>query len=236
MKKYIGIILVVSSFAICSALDLTKYQNVQFVKEVNVTQPSVAEITNLSRLGNYIITNDKGEAVEQQSLTVVRSVVIPPQQAEGCLDTCINAQTLADGNTNTTFDFPLASQGVQHGKIKIVYAKPLETDSIVFETTGDSYVPTAFTLMIDGKRILNTMQGRSAKFPKMMAQSIEISFDYNQPIRFTEVGVGLNKEESVTNSLRFVYQPKVKYILYSDAPTGRDTVSSPAVNLFTKNK
>jgi hypothetical protein len=50
------------------------------------------------------------------------------------------------------------------------------------------------------------------------------------------VGVGLNKEEEITNSLRFVYQPKMNYVLYSDSPTGRENIPAPAINLFTKTK
>jgi hypothetical protein len=88
--------------------------------------------------------------------------------------------------------------------------------------------------MIDGKRILNTTQGGMAKFPKMMAQRVEIEFEYTQPIRFTEVGVGSNKEEEITSSLRFVYQPKESYILYTNSPTGRESVPLPPIDLFSK--
>jgi hypothetical protein len=236
MKKYIIVGLFFSSLASCFAADLTQYQNVKFVQNLIVTQPTIVEIENLSSLGNYVVTDDTGKYVEQQSQTIRKSDVILPTEALGCTTTCKNAVTLADGNIDTTFDFPLLSSGVQKGKIKIVYAKPLETDSIIFRTTNDSYVPTAFTLVIDGKRILNTMQGGSARFPKMTAQSIEIDFEYTQPIRFTEVGVGFNKEEQVTNTVRFVYQPNVKYMLYLDSPLGRESIPLPAINLFAKEK
>lgn len=235
MKKYVIIALSVSTLAMCSALDLTKYQNVQFIEELTLKQPAIVEIVNLNQLGNYVVVDDKGESVPQQSQTVRKTRIIPPLQAEGCTTICKNASALLDGSTETTFDFPLISSGLQKGKIKIVYATSLETDSVVFQTTADSYMPTAFTLVIDGKCILNTMQGGSARFPKMMAQTIEIEFEYIQPIRFTEVGVGLNKEEEITNTVRFVYQPAMKYSLYTDSPTGREFVQSPNINLFSKN-
>lgn len=236
MKKYILTGLIISSFTWCFAADLTRYKNVEFVENLTVTQPTIVEITNLSNLGNYVVTDDNGNYIEQQSQTIRKSKIILPLQAEGCINICKNAITLADGNLDTTFDFPLQSAGIQKGKIKIIYAKPLETDSILFQTTSDSYAPTVFTLVIDGKRVLNTMQGGSAHFPKMIAQSIEIEFDYDQPIRFTEVGIGFNKEEMVTNTVRFVYQPNTKYALYLDSSLERETIPSPAINLFANNK
>lgn len=234
MKKYISMALVCSSFAVCFAVDLSRYQDVQFMQDLNVVQPSIVEITNLNQLGNYIVTDNDGNVIQQQSQIVRKSSVVSPLKVDGCTSTCKDASLLADGRTDTTFDFPLISSGIQKGKIKIVYAKPLLTDSVVFQTTRDSYMPTAFTLMIDGKRILNTIQGGSARFPKMMAQNVEIEFEYNQPIRFTEVGVGLNREETVTSQVRFVYQPGTKYLFYTNSPTGRDGAPSPTVNLFAK--
>lgn len=236
MKKYIILALSISTLTSCFALDLTRYQNVQFIQTIPVLQPTIVEIINLNKLGNYVVVDDKSEPVPQQIQIVKNTKIIPPLQAEGCTNICKNASSLTDGQAETTFDFPLISGGIQKGKIKITYAKPLETDSVVFQTTNDSYMPTVFTLMIDGKRILNTMQGGSARFPKMMAQSIDIEFEYSQPIRFTEVGVGLNKEENVTSSVRFVYQLKMKYSLYTDSPTGREYVPATDINLFSKNK
>ncbi len=240
MKKYIGTLLLLSSFVVSFAQtkvsDLSLYKHVQFIKVLEVEQPAIVEIQNLNQSGNYIVIDDNGEAIQQQSQTIRETKIIPPLRVEGCTSTCSDAEALLDGNEETTFDFALSSSGVQRGRIKIVYANPLETDSVVFRATRDSYMPTSFTLMIDGERILNTIQGGSARFPKMMTQTVDIEFEYNQPIRFTEVGVGLNKEEEVSNVVRFVYQPKMKYTLYLDSPTGRENVPPSAINLFAKNK
>lgn len=236
MKKYILVSLIFTSFAVSFASDLTQYKNVRLIQEGRFIQPTIVQISNLSQMGDYVVTDDTGKYIEQQSQTTKTSNIILPTDVQGCTTSCKNAITLADGNVDTTFDFPLLSSGLQKGKIKIMYASPLETDSIVFQTTQDSYMPTAFTLMIDGKRILNTIQGGRAHFPKMMAQNIEIEFEYAQPIRFTEVGVGFNKVEHVSGVVRFVYQPHQKYILYLDSPTGRESLPLPAVNLFAKNK
>lgn len=235
MRKYIIAGLFVASISSCFADDLSRYQNMQLVKVVQVKQPVVAEINNLSSTSSYVLADSLGKYVEQQVQVIHTSAIVLPRKAEACMDVCRNAVALADGKEDTTFDFPLLSNGIQKGVIKIEYAKPLLTDSITFETTGDSYMPNAFMLMIDGKRILNTMEGRSAHFPKMMAQNIEIQFDYNQPIRFTEVGVGFNKEEHVSTSLRFVYQPGIKYVLYTDSLVGKESVPYPSINLFAKN-
>jgi hypothetical protein len=235
MKKYVYSLIVISSLSFCSASDLSSYKNVRLIQELNVTQPAIVEITKLNQSDNYLVTNDKGESVPQQ-LQVIRKIkLIPPSQVEGCTNVCVDAYSLADEDERTTFDFPLLSDGPQHGKIKIVYAKPIETSSVVFRTTRDSYMPNAFTLVIDGKRILNTIQGGSAMFPKMMAQKVEIEFEYSQPIRFTEVGVGSLREEEVLSTLRFVYQPKMKYMLYIDSLV-RSAFPSPVINLYAKNK
>lgn len=234
MKKSIFFGLVIASLMSCYAEDITRYQNVYVIKNSNVKQPAISEIKNLHSLGNYVIVDGEGKYIQQQSQTVYTSEVILPLQAEGCTDTCKNALPLADGSLDTTFDFPLNSSGVQKGSIAIKYAKPLLTDSITFKTTSDSYMPTAFTLTIDGKRILNTIDGGSARFPRMTAQNIEIQFEYTQPIRFTEVGVGFNKDEKALTSVRFVYQPGQTYTLYTDSPLGREFIPSPVVNLYAK--
>ncbi|MCF7844006.1 thrombospondin type 3 repeat-containing protein [Candidatus Gracilibacteria bacterium] len=235
MKIYICTVLLVSSLSVCFASDLSSYKNVRLVQELNVSQPAIVEITKLDQLGNYVVTNDKGDIIPQQPQTIRKTKLIPPSQVEGCTNVCVNAPALADGNEKTTFDFPLLSSGKQSGKIKIVYAKPIETSSVIFKTTSDSYTPTVFTLMIDGKRILNTIQGGSARFPKMLAQNVEIEFEYSQPIRFTEVGIGSLIEEEIINTLRFVYQPKTTYMLYTNSLV-RSTYPSPAINLYSKNK
>lgn len=235
MKKSTLTLLCIASLTACFASDLSLYKNVQTIPNLDITQPTIVEIRNLNQSGDYVIVDDKSISIEQQSQTLRTTKIIPPQEVNGCTIACMNAQALADGNESTTFDFPLVSNGMQHGKIKIVYTTPLETDSVVFRTTADSYMPNVFTLVIDGKRILNTSSGGSARFPKMIAKTIEIDFDYNQPIRFTEVGVGVNKEESVTNSVRFIYKPNTTYTLYLDSPTGRESLPLPVINLFVKN-
>ena len=235
MKKYLLIGLLLSSSFVCYAADLTLYKNVQLVKALPVTQPAIVEITNLDQAINYTVVNDTNQVIPQQFQTERNRTIIPPQQVVACMATCVNAPALADSDERTTFDFPLTTSGIQRGSIKIVYAKPLETDSVTFRTTGDSYMPRVFTLTIDGKRILNTTQGSSARFPKMMAQTVVIEFEYDQPIRFSEVGVGSVIDEGIVSMLRFVYQPSMRYMVYSSSSV-RDIAPSPAINLFGKNK
>jgi hypothetical protein len=235
MKKVIQLLMlgaiVLGTYNVSYAADLTGYKNKRPIQVISPSQPTIVEIKNLSQSGNYVVTDDTNKAIEQQSLTVRQRKIIPPQQVEACTTTCTNATALADGDDATTFDFPLLSKGTQKGKIKIVYAKPLMTDTVVFRTTSDSYMPQAFTLMIDGKAVLNTISGDSAHFPKMEATTVEIEFTYDQPIRFTEVGVGLNTEEDVSS---VVYQPNTKYILYTDSPLGKENTPVPAIDLFAK--
>lgn len=228
MRKSIILAVSVSAIVTCFAGGITEYKNIGTISGINVTQPTIVEIKNLNKDGNYIIVNENSSSTQQQFQTVKK--VIPPQKVEACTNKCVEAPTLADGNENTTFDFPLISNGLQQGRIRINYNSPVLTDSVVFRTTSDSYMPTSFTLVIDGKRILNTIQGSRAMFPRMMAGNIEIEFMYNQPIRFTEVGVGSNLEE--VSNVRFIYQPKGKYSIYLDSPLGREYIPSPAVNLF----
>lgn len=224
----------IASFSFCFAQDLTRYKHVQDIESITVNQPTVVEIKDLNILGNVVVTDSKGAYIEQQFQVVHSSDVILPKSVEACMTTCESAIALADGNTETTFDFSLKKSGTQKGKITIQYSEPLETDSVVFKTTSDSYMPTAFTLIIDGKRILNTIEGGSAHFPRMSAQNIEIEFEYNQPIRFTEVGVGFNKNEKSMGVVRFVYLQGMKYMLYSDSSLGKEVLPLPAINLFAK--
>jgi hypothetical protein len=247
MKKISLIGVIISSLSLClahvgdhsslsSSTDFSLYKNVQFIKDIDAKQPIVVEILNLSPVEDYVVVDDHGNVVQQQSKVIRKSTIIPPLRAEGCSLSCSDARMLLDGNELTAFDFSLASNGYQKGTITIRYNQPIDTDSISFQVTRDSYLPTSFALTIDGKRILNTIQGGSAHFPKMSARDVVIEFEYNQPIRFTEVGVGLQKEETVFGVVRFVYQPQEKYVLYSKAPTGKEHVAQSAIDLFIKNK
>ena len=235
MKKYyILASLSLLSVMSCAAADLSLYKNLRPIDTAVVNQPTITEVKGLPYGVSYVLLDDKGNSVPSQSQTIRTSKVIPPVSVEACTSTCKDAPSLADGDERTTFDFPISSSGAQKGKITITYAKPLVTDSLMFRTTRDSYVPTAFTLTIDGKRTLNTLSGTSARFPRMEATKVEIEFEYNQPIRFTEVGVGSVTEEVVSNSLRFVYQPGAQYVLYFDSPSGGESIPGPSINLFAK--
>ncbi len=234
MKKISIIGVCISTFSLCFAQDITLYKNVQDIQTLKVAQPTVVEIKDLDVSGNIVVTDSNGKYIEQQFQVVTTSNVITPKRVQGCTTVCKSAIELADNNLETTFDFPLVTSGVQKGKITIEYAKPLETDTLTFSTTEDSYIPTAFSLVIDGKRILNTMEGGSAHFPRMTAQVVEIEFEYTQPIRFTEVGVGFNKEEKSMGVVRFVYLQGMSYKLYLDSTTRRENISTPSVDLFAK--
>ena len=237
MKKYtLASIFLIGIFSTCFAADLSRYQNVRHVEELKVTQPAIVELSRLDSSRVYVVATLQGETIQQQFQTIRTTRVILPTKVEACMTVCTPALALADTNQDTTFDFPLTTVGTQKGVIKITYAKPLVTDRIVFQVTGDSYMPNAFTLMIDGKRILNTIEGSAAKFPQMSAQNVEIAFEYSQPIRFREVGVGVTTEEDVNNMIRFVYQPNTEYILYTGVGIGREDTPTPPINLFAKNK
>ena len=236
MKKYLAIVAITTSFSFLYAADLSRYQNVVPIEEIKVNQPAIVQVTNPDQSGSYIITTNSGEVIPQQFETLRKVKIIPPVHVEACTSTCVPAPSIADSDERTTFDFPLLSSGGQKGKIIIVYKNSKETNAVVFRTTGDSYMPTSFTLTVDGNRILNTISGGVAKFPKMSAKKVEIEFDYYQPIRFTEVGIGSDKEEEVTNLIRFVYQPGTKYLLYKNSYWGRDGAPSPTINLYAKNK
>lgn len=237
MKKYtLASILLIGVFSACSAADLSRYQSVRHIEDLKVMQPAIVELSYLDQSRIYVVATEQGETIQQQFQTIRTTTVILPTKVEACITTCTSALALADTRQDTTFDFPLTTSGTQKGVIKITYAKPLVTDRIVFQVTGDSYMPNAFTLMIDGKRILNTIEGSAAKFPRMSAQNVEITFEYTQPIRFREVGVGFTTEEKINNMIRFVYQPGTKYNLYIGTGIGRENTPTPPINLFAKNK
>lgn len=233
-KQYVIVAACILSVGLCFGLDLTNYQRVQKINEVTVTQPAIAQISNLTSSSNYVVTKVNGEVVPQQSEIIRKTIILQPERVVACMTTCQPAPSIADGNEATHYDFILSSSGIQKGRIEIVYREPVETNSIVFSTTEDSYLPTAFTLVIDGKLVLNKTEGRSAVFPLITAKSIEINFEYSQPIRFTEVGVGSIKKEELTKSIRFVYEPQTKYLLYRDSPLGMISFPTPPINLFAK--
>lgn len=235
-KNILGVFFIlgihVTSYAYSA--DLSLYQNIQKIQPLTVTQPAIVQVSHLDPSHVYVIATDKGEVIEQQFQTIRKTNVIMPIRVEACMQTCVQALTLADVKQDTTFDFPLITEGLQKGVIKITYAKLLETDRVIFQTTNDSYVPSSFKLMIDGKLVLNTIQGSVVKFPKMKAKNVEISFEYAQPIRFREVGIGSVTEDEVNNMIRFVYQPEARYILYEGYGIRRDAVPTPPINLFAK--
>lgn len=236
MKKVFSLtfgllILVAPVYALTPALpaDTSSFRTMRFVEPKSVAQPTVVELKDVPSSYGYMIVNSDGYSV---SIVQKRNAMfIAPLEVTACTSVCASAPTLAD-NTDSTFDFPLQSAGESKGKISIVYAEPLVTNSIVFDATRDSYLPKTFMLFIDGKRILNSASGNRVLFPEMSAKSIEVQFTYTQPIRFTEVGVGAAFKES--QSIRFVYQPGETYTLYTDATAGIPVQPKPSIDLFQK--
>ncbi len=236
MKKIFLILSVGLVIGSAYALDLSRYQYVEELSSPSITQPAIEEVSGLLSGVVYVVTNASGTPVEQQFVTTRKVRVIAPRKVTACSASCEEAPALLDGSSATTYDFSLNDTGTQHGRIVIDYAKPLETDAVVFTPTQDSYLPNSFVLTIDGKRVLNTIYGSAAKFPKMSAQHVEIDFEYSQPLRLSEVGVGMVTEVEESSFIRFVYQPGEKYLLYSGENIRKEVVPSPPINLFAKNK
>lgn len=230
MKKFVILCLLIPTL-VYAADDVSSFRTVRSIDELSVTRPTVVEISGITSASGYAIVDDTGEIVPTQQH--VNRMFISPTQVIACTGVeCTPAPNLSDNDSSSTFDFPLLAEGIHKGKITIVYANPLLTNSFFFRATQDSYMPTSFSLSIDGKRVLNRLSGDQAVFPEMMAQKIEVEFDYYQTLRFTEVGAGANFEES--NKLRFVYEPGRRYSLYTDSREGGAFAPGPAIDLFSK--
>lgn len=229
MKKIILFALLIPTIAY-GAFDVSSFQTVRTIEEKSVKQPTVVEIKGIPSSSGYVVTDREGNAVPLTQQ--VYKTFIAPMEVIACAMQCASALELVDNDMATTFDFPLWTKGKHTGKISITYAKPIVTNSIIFNTTNDSYTPSSFSLVIDGKRILNSILGNRAMFPQMMAEKIEVEFEYEQSMRFTEVDAGSNFEEN--NIIRFVYEPNKTYKLYTNAARSFQSGGSPQTDLFSK--
>jgi hypothetical protein len=230
MKKLLLLALLLPA-VVYAAEELYSFRTIRTIGEINATKPTIVEISGVTSSSGYAVVDDTGKEVPIQER--VNRIFIAPTQVTACAGAgeCVPAQALSDNSEATTFDFPLLTQGLNRGKITIVYARPLLTNSFFFHATRDSYLPTSFSLVVDGKRVLNSLSGDRAVFPQMMAQKIEVEFEYYQTLRFTEVGAGANFEES--NKIRFIYEPGRSYVLYTDA-RGEGSAPNPNIDLFSK--
>lgn len=231
MKKA-ALLLAFLPYAVYGAFDTSLFKTVYVIESQNVQQPIIAEIQNVTTSSGYAIVDNEGTIIPSQVKREKTSIA--PLSVTACTTTCTPAPALSDNTTGTTFDFPLSTTGTHVGKISIVYTEPVTTNSIVFATTNDSYIPNAFSLVIDGKHILNSISGNRAFFPMMTAKRIDIEFTYEQPIRFTEVGVGANFEE--VNTIRFVYEPGKTYQLFTAASGYGTAVPRPSIDLFNQTR
>ncbi len=206
---------------------LSSYKTSSFLEEKQVTIPTIMELGAVS--SPFIIIDSDNQKVPVHGST--KEVNLLPETVLACKESsyCSQEVLLLDRDQTTWFDFQLEHDGLNKGSIRIVYSNPITTNKVIFETTKDSYTPDSFSLYADGVLVLSNSKIDTV-FPQMTAKEFLIRFNYDKPIRFTEVGVGY--DITTASAVRFVYLPGKKYTIYTNGAPGAAISPRSAANLF----
>ena len=243
MKKLINIIILLTSITLISAQEINKnttsetiqnndyqtiiqnYRNITELEKLNVSAPTVVSINagemdfinkDLSDFVLVNTTNKEYKNIKIETNTINK--VINPIYTEVCQEEkCVNDKNIFDRDYKTYTDFKLNKKGLNRGRIIVKYNKPLSTQEVFFQVDSNSYKPETFDLYVDGQLILSDARSNTL-FPQITGQTFEIRFTYNNPIRFTEVGVGYNYNNK--KNVKFLYEPKGNYKIYYNANAG----------------
>ena len=235
-KIYTILLLSISLFSITFAegnIDFSKYKNILILEKLSISVPTVVDLINEDDKGisNFIIIDNNGSTTQMQQRFIDKIKL--PLFVNVCInDKCKNDNNAFDGEYMTTTDFRLEKKGTNIGKIIVEYNNPITTNNIYFKTTDDSYRPDRFNLYSDGQLILSNMNSDENNFPSITGKRFEIIFDYDRPIRFTEVGVGYNIKNR--QEIRFLYLPNKDYKIYYDGYESNQN-NNNYTNLFSKS-
>jgi len=132
-----------------------------------------------------------------------------------------NANLIIDKNTNTYVDFFLPENGQGQVKIILTSSKPITSSGLTLLLDNNVALPSSIEIKAvidDQERIIvanRKMDSQSIYFPKTTSDKWQITFNYSQPLRISELYLHQdNVIKSNVNAIRFLAQPGHSYRVY----------------------
>ena len=232
MKNIITFVLICLSFGLLATVNAQgeistynseAFQNIILVGNTKVAVPTVVELpiapASVSQPNFAVVQNSDGTAIPYYWRKASETVPVPWYVT---VDGYGIQRALTDGNINTLSSFPLPEEG--EGSLKIV----METNNLTtvsaltFTLQKNVLLPLRISIETVGQngqmqRVLadTNMRSNTVVFPEVNTRILIINVTYAQPLRVSELSVGLeNPTTQITAGLRFLAQPNESYTVF----------------------
>ncbi|MCK5027509.1 MAG: thrombospondin type 3 repeat-containing protein [Candidatus Pacebacteria bacterium] len=202
----------------------TAYRELMDVGPFEIQVPTVVEVPIEGYLERYsfAVHENETEKFQPSYLKVIKgeeetNISVVSQTSSG------NPQSLLDGKHETFVDYTLPEDGQGMTVITLIGAESIESSSISLYLDRYVALPTSIEVRTkdDGKDTIvvakKKMTSQSVQFLETSAKVWEITLEYGQPLRITDIKlVQQNVERTTTRGLRFLAQPENTYRIYMD--------------------
>ncbi len=220
-----GLILINTSFvsAETTVNPETAFQRMIYVPAVDVAVPTVVSLSldkNTPRQRFLVKEQETGNYLHYVAATkYVGDTEVSLQTVPDNPDT----EALSDNNQTTYTTFQVPKEGV--GVLQIVFEakEPITTSRLNLLLAPNVELPMTVQIVKEDSVTGNTetvvatrkMTSKNITFPEVTGSKFVVTFSYVQPLQIAELGlVQKNDKEVAEQSVRFLGQPNMSYVVY----------------------
>lgn len=234
------LVFIALSSVVQAASDISAFQHMISIPEIEITEPTVAELSfpaNDRITDIVVIENESGTA---QPVTQRSSVV--PNTNFSVTTPVGNGSYLTDSNRDTFIDFPLSTTSSSDGvTLELVFERPTLVTGVFLEFSDFSRSPDTVAVVAQNTGqssvVVATTRYTSPiiRFPQTTATNLSVTLTHSQPIRVTRVGVYEDHAKQIEKKLlRFLAKPGKTYTAYVN-PDRKTNISTTQVgDLFSE--
>ncbi len=202
----------------------TSFRSVAMVEVPEMVVPTVIEVAVPSyievdrHIGIYNSTNDIFVPYDVRHPSA-RTV---PVQISSYGFSTTELAGLTDSLPNTAVDFLLQETAVNRSIVTLVYTfdAPITSDTLRMSLSQYAVLPQNVSIraQVNGvmQRVVANISPKTntVTFPELTADTWEVTLEYAQPLRFTELSFVNKSNAGVSPSVRFLAHPNTTYELY----------------------
>lgn len=237
MKKYLSLIglvaTIISSTIVIAATndrnDSSGFQSVKTVEKLTISVPTVVEVVfeTGEKIGvDFAVLENESNTFQPWYLHKTTEKIFTEVYGEKA--------ALFDLNTKTAVTYDVPINGIGTTTVNLNSIAPVTASSLTIKLDKNVALPTTISITADEKIIINTtkMSAQTVSFLQTTAKEWEITLEYTQPLRITEV---ILEQENVNNTqatgLRFLARPESTYTVYFNADRPIDIETGESGNL-----
>ncbi|MBI5754132.1 thrombospondin type 3 repeat-containing protein [Candidatus Peregrinibacteria bacterium] len=220
---------------------ISSFRSYKDVQGLSIKTPTVVEVPFegefLERQIFGVLENETGSFQPYYYYTELKSESTSIQ-ATSNISSGSN-QALTDNNNNTYAEYDLPESRIGTVSIKLSSSKPVTADALSILLGEHVALPVSIEVRAvenghDKIVVAKTrMTGQTVWFPSTVSQTWNISLEYAQPLRITEIQLREKQKEMVTKTgLRFLARPGNSYRVYFDADRFMNIPEGESGNLF----